>query len=165
MSQMPSPQLLASLTEKQSEALGYVSAGYTSKEAARVLEISHKSFDRRIEIAKNKLGAATRQEAVRIFRAQRDVELDHTGPTHIPPGHNSHAAETGRGAATTYTFADSMTFVEPAPWESFLTSVSEIQPSRFGPVSRLVLMLIAAVLIMAVLLLGLGIVEGLEALR
>ncbi|MBO6526416.1 helix-turn-helix transcriptional regulator [Erythrobacter sp.] len=160
------PFSIDDLTEKQLEALDFVGEGYMSKEAARILGISHKSFDRRIEIAKKKLGAATRAEAARMLKMARgSVEFDHKGPTPILPGDRLAAQNAGREKEDPFIFADPTNFVEPAPWQSFLESVSEMRPAQFGVISRLVLMLVAAVLIMAVLLLGLGIVEGLETLR
>lgn len=166
MSDAQATSPLDDLTAKQLEALEYVGAGYMSKEAARILGISHKSFDRRIEVAKNKLGAATRAEAVRIVKRVRNgVEFDHTALNPIPPGKSIAPQHSNRQGDAPLKRVGSPSTREPAWWDTFLTSASDIRPAQLGVGARLGLMLVAAVLIMAVLLLGLGIVGGLEALR
>jgi DNA-binding CsgD family transcriptional regulator len=66
-------RLLASLTEKQREVLDLLLEHKTSKEIARALQISPHTVDQRIQFAKDKLGAATRNEAASAYRRLRDV--------------------------------------------------------------------------------------------
>lgn len=62
---------MESLTDGQRECLRLVNEHRTSKEIAKILQISPFTVDQRLDAAKNKLGARTRKEAARIF-AERD---------------------------------------------------------------------------------------------
>jgi DNA-binding CsgD family transcriptional regulator len=66
-------RLLASLTEKQREVLDLLLEHKTSKEIARVLAISPHTVDQRIQFSKDKLGAATRNEAAAAYRRLRET--------------------------------------------------------------------------------------------
>lgn len=59
---------LANLTAKQREVLDLLLQHKTSKEIARHLRISHHTVDQRIQFAKDKLGASTRNEAAVAYR-------------------------------------------------------------------------------------------------
>jgi DNA-binding CsgD family transcriptional regulator len=65
--------LLAGLTAKQREVLDLLIEHKTSKEIARLLDISPHTVDQRIQFAKEKLGANSRNEAAAIYR--RLVEI------------------------------------------------------------------------------------------
>ena len=65
--------LLASLTDKQREVLDLLLEHKTSKEIARALQISPHTVDQRIQFAKDKLGAATRNEAAAAYRRLREA--------------------------------------------------------------------------------------------
>ena len=65
--------LLAGLTAKQREVLDLLIEHKTSKEIARLLEISPHTVDQRIQFAKEKLGASSRNEVAAIYR--RLVEI------------------------------------------------------------------------------------------
>ena len=58
---------LEGLTEKQREALQLIVQHKTSKEAGQILGISPYTVDQRITAIKQKVGAASRRELVRIF--------------------------------------------------------------------------------------------------
>jgi len=60
--------LLAGLTAKQREVLDLLIEHKTSKEIARQLGISPHTVDQRIQFAKDKLGAASRNEAAVVYR-------------------------------------------------------------------------------------------------
>lgn len=60
--------LLAELTDKQREVLDLLIEHKTSKEIARLLQISPHTVDQRIQFAKDKLGARTRNEAAAVYR-------------------------------------------------------------------------------------------------
>src|SRR5687767_15718396 len=59
---------LAGLTDKQREVLDLLIEHKTSKEIARTLGISPHTVDQRIFFAKEKLGAASRNEAAAAYR-------------------------------------------------------------------------------------------------
>jgi DNA-binding CsgD family transcriptional regulator len=65
--------MLAGLTAKQREVLDLLIEHKTSKEIARLLDISPHTVDQRIQFAKEKLGANNRNEAAAIYR--RLVEI------------------------------------------------------------------------------------------
>lgn len=60
--------LLAELTAKQRDVLDLLIEHKTSKEIARLLEISPHTVDQRIQFAKDKLGARSRNEAAAVYR-------------------------------------------------------------------------------------------------
>ena len=64
---------LSGLTDKQREVLDLLIEHKTSKEIARLLGISPHTVDQRIFFAKEKLGAASRNEAAAAYRRLVDV--------------------------------------------------------------------------------------------
>ena len=66
-------RVLASLTDKQREVLDLLLEHKTSKEIARVLRISPHTVDQRIQFAKDKLGAGTRNEVAAAYRRLRET--------------------------------------------------------------------------------------------
>ena len=155
------------LTDKQIEAMQLVSDGYTSKEAARVLDITPKVFDRRIDAVRRRLGDVTRVEAARLFRNTYGEGGDSPprGSSPLPPTPPKPAPRPDRTEGEFLMFADSHSFAEPAPWESLhFGKVPEIEPAQLGATSRLALMGGGAVVIAATLLILLGVANGLENL-
>jgi DNA-binding CsgD family transcriptional regulator len=65
--------ILAGLTAKQREVLDLLIEHKTSKEIARRLQISHHTVDQRIQFAKEKLGATTRNETAAIYRRLLEI--------------------------------------------------------------------------------------------
>ena len=64
---------LGGLTDKQREVLDLLIEHKTSKEIARLLGISPHTVDQRIFFAKEKLGAASRNEAAAVYRQLREL--------------------------------------------------------------------------------------------
>lgn len=64
---------LDELTPKQREVLDLLIEHKTSKEIARLLRISPHTVDQRIQFAKEKLGARTRNEAAAVYRRLVDA--------------------------------------------------------------------------------------------
>lgn len=60
--------LLAELTAKQREVLDLLIEHKTSKEIARLLRISPHTVDQRIQLARDKLGARSRNEVAALYR-------------------------------------------------------------------------------------------------
>jgi DNA-binding CsgD family transcriptional regulator len=77
---------LASLTNEQRDALRLASQGFTSKEIARELGITHHAVNTRLDRARAALGASNRVEAGRMFRAYEGLAYD---PTSIADTYNS----------------------------------------------------------------------------
>lgn len=95
--QLNEQDILASLTGKQRQVLDLLIEHKTSKEIARILDISPHTVDQRIQFARDKLGAHSRSETAVIYRrlvetygqltyensgiAEPDVDLHgHDGP-------------------------------------------------------------------------------------
>lgn len=154
------------LSEKQLEALAMVAEGYTSKEAAPLIGISFRSFDKRIESACQALGVATRKEAARLYRADNPTGYQIPGeplPVAISP--NFEATRSGQEADERLVFADAMQNAPTAPWDKrppFL--VPEIRPDQLGPELRLALMIGGAIAIPAVIALTLGVANAVQDL-
>lgn len=154
---------IESLTDKQAEVLELVLRRMSSKEIARELGISHKSVDKRLDAARIKLGAATRQEAARIYGVARYGEsfpgqtLPVTPPVHSvePPS----GAPQGGGGMSGSKLASSSTEEPPA-----LRSVLWPDPKTIGSAGRLSLILAGALALAVLVLVGLGIANGLQSL-
>lgn len=65
---------VADLTDRQCEVLELVLRHFSSKEIAVRLGISPSAVDQRLDGARQKLGAATRTEAARIYADLRDLD-------------------------------------------------------------------------------------------
>ena len=65
--------IASSLSDKQREVLELVVARNSSKEIARKLGISKHTVDQRIALARQKLGAATRNELVTLYLASQTI--------------------------------------------------------------------------------------------
>lgn len=64
--------VLNSLTEGQKDCLRLVNDHLTSKEIARILQISPFTVDQRLDAAKKKMGVSSRREAAKIFAEAGD---------------------------------------------------------------------------------------------
>lgn len=154
-------------TPKQCEVINLVADGYTSKEVARLLSISPKMVDRRVDAVRQKLGGVSRGEAARIFRANWNEGGSSPGgtiPLTQPEG--SEAFEASREDAVVFSFADvgaHAEFFEAAPWEyASVSPVPKFELARFGIGARLAMMGGGALLIAAVLLVLIGVANGLN---
>jgi DNA-binding CsgD family transcriptional regulator len=67
---------LASLTAEQRDALRLAAEGYTSKEIGRLLGVSHYAVNTRLDRVRAALGASSRNEAVRLYRACDAITYD-----------------------------------------------------------------------------------------
>lgn len=145
-----------SLTQKQADVIALVYQGLSSKEIALRLGISPATVDQRADGARRKLGAGTRIEAARIFAAQNNISerfvygpflltgQPDKGPSLQPPQDELR-------------FEDSLTFDQRASWDRDRSwRVPEFKPRDFGIVSRLLMIVGLAVLIM------LAVAEGLR---
>ena len=157
---------LAGLTAKQREVLDLLLEHKTSKEIARQLEISPHTVDQRIQFAKEKLGAASRNEAAMIYR--RLVEI--CGQLTYE---NSHVAEAfvriENGPGTQGSFPDRSHRERAHPvgatlQETDYSVVPELFEGRYGTLIRLGAILTIAVFLVFLVLGGLAIFSQLSEL-
>ena len=153
-----------SLTEKQAEALQLVCQHHQTKEIARKLGISPRSVDQRLDGARQKLGAATRIEAARIYAAQLAIPYRIPGepfPVHQSPLPDPEATTPSDVAR----FEDSYAFDERAPWDgSQAWRFPELRPRDLGAVARLAIMVGMAILLLVLVMLGLDLSRSLGLL-
>ncbi len=155
---------IETLTDKQSEVLELVLRRMSSKEIARELGISHKSVDKRLDAARIKLGAATRQEAARIYGLAKYGESFPGQTLPVTPLVDSVEPPTGAsqgGAEGGGSQSSSSPAVESPP---VLRSASWLDPKAIGTAGRLGLIIAGTLSIGALLLVGLGIANGLQSL-
>jgi DNA-binding CsgD family transcriptional regulator len=159
------PDIGSLLTERQREVLAHVAAGYTSKEAAPLVDMSWRTFDKHVARICERLGVATRNEAARLFReADSLTHLLPPEPIRMAQSVHSPAGTMGQERGELLHFADAA-FSPQVDWNANLRSlVPEMHPDRMGPGMRLAAMAGGAVLIAAVLIVTLGVASGLQTL-
>lgn len=150
-----------SLTEKQAEALELVCQHLQTKEIARILGISPRSVDQRIDAARQKLGAATRIEAARIYAAHSDIPYRLTGEP-FPVPHSPASGQPQESPRDLMRFEDAGVFVERAPWDRTNPwRIPELEPRDLGTVARLITMVVLAVALLLLVTLGLDLSRSL----
>jgi DNA-binding CsgD family transcriptional regulator len=152
--------LLASLTAKQREVLDLLLEHKTSKEIARILQISPHTVDQRIQFAKDKLGAQSRSEVAVLYRRLLEIcgQLTYedsgiavpAGAPHDVPAQPVPSLETGQGSGTQST--------PPADAELDYAVVQELFEGRNGTLVRLGAIVAIAVLLVIVVAGGLAII-------
>ena len=154
------------LTDKQAEVLDLVwHERLSSKEIAARLEISPRAVDQRLDAARKVLGCATRQEAAREYaRLSGTSERLTSEPIHVSDFVGKSDAPGARANGPFYKFEDSIGFAPTSIPDWPRRSVPDIRPERFKRSHRLLLIAGGAVVILAIFLLGLGVVEGLSDL-
>ena len=117
------------LTEKQEEALELVADHLSSKEIGLRLGIFSDSVDKRVDDARRRLGAATRKEAVRLFKDHKRVDQDgdwFTGePITVSKNGLEGQSDGDERNDALYEFADVLAMPQPAPWRSWTAAVPE----------------------------------------
>ena len=162
---------LEKITPKQGEALRLALVRKSSKEIARELGIAARSVDQRLDAARLTLGAGTRWEAARkyydLICASERLTSD---PFMLGEAGADRRCEPGEQPH--YVFGDALNFTvdpawefgakpQPAPWRRF---VPGLPSAASGSADRIVWIVFGAVSILALVLLGLGVVDGLERL-
>ena len=151
------------LTTKQREVLDLLLEHKTSKEIARVLEISPHTVDQRINFAKRKFGVSSRGELAKAYRQQRPIyEQSIYEESDIAPPAISF--QTGlRDETSDYLIAPSDQSGSLAD-ETEDRLVPEMFEGRFGTIMRLGAIVGLAALLMIVLLVGLAIFQSLSTI-
>ena len=163
---MEEHELLASLTAKQREVLDLLLEHKTSKEIARILQISPHTVDQRIQFAKDKLGAQSRSEAAVAYRRMREiyeqVTYEDSGIA-IPAGvpHDAFARQVAVFGTSPGTPAET---TPPADAELDYAVVQELFDSRHGTLVRLGAIVAIAGLLVIVVVGGVAILSQLSAL-
>ncbi|MXP44564.1 response regulator transcription factor [Allopontixanthobacter sediminis] len=156
------------LTEKQEEALELVADHLSSKEIGLRLGISSHSVDKRVDDARRRLGAATRKEAVRLFKDHKRVDQDgdwFTGePITVSKNGLEGQSDGDERNDALYEFADVGLMPQPAPWRSWTAAVPEIEPERLSIGAKLGFVLAGALGMVVLVLLLLALMQGLQTL-
>lgn len=155
------------LTHKQAEALELVGEHMSSKEIALLLRVSPHSVDKRLDEARSRLGAGTRKQAYRIYRAMKDgfgTGESLTGePFTVPKLPKSKQVPSNERAEALYTFDDVGIYSRPSKW-SIRAGVPELKPAQLGPSARVGLILAGALGLVVLAVLLLSFAQGLEAM-
>ena len=164
---MGSPQLDL-LTEKEREALDLVLERLSSKEIAQRLGgLSPKTIDQRLDGARAKLGAPTRVDAARRYACLLGTpERIRYQPFPVSSDDRLGASPTGVPAEAVYTLGDAATFGSSAPWDEIGGDwgAPKFRGKTFGAAPLLILILGGAAVLLAVVLLGIGVMQGLNAI-
>ena len=143
-------EVFETLTERQREVLDLAALHMTSKQIARNLGISHKTVDRRIENIRARLENVPRSDLLRLY-------VSFTADGGKTPSAFSHLSSncprpqsSVRQFESHVTFQDSLVLDERTEWDRGADwRIPEIHLSDFGPGTRILLMLLGAVAIMA----------------
>ena len=159
--------VLSGLTAKQREVLDLLIEHKTSKEIARRLGISPHTVDQRIQFAKEKLGATSRNEAAAVYR--RLVEI--CGQMTYDDSYVASAfAGFDNGRGTQGPFFDSSRRERARPRAELYSDVGSYQvvpelfEGRFGTLIRLCAIISIAVFLVILVLGGLAIFSQLSEL-
>ena len=162
-----SESMTTGLTEKQCEALDLVLQHYSSKEISRILGISPRSVDQRLDAARARLGAATRVEAARIYsEIMRGAPQSLTSePIHVP-------SEDLIGQAVPVTQVDPVFRFEDAANLGTLPELKALifesdpkfEQGKLSPVIKLAMIIGGALVLLMLALVGLGVAQALEDL-
>ncbi|MFC0589696.1 response regulator transcription factor [Novosphingobium aquiterrae] len=158
--------IIRTLTDKQREALELVLQHNSSKEIARLLNVSPKTVDQRLDGARAKLGVTSRSEAARLYASLtgtwETLPYRSSPVTHPPDLSDNSSSEL---PSPIYTMHDAQTFDVHAPWQD--------GEKRFAPklrglpdsaLYRVGIILAGAAALLCLTLLGLGVANGLGAL-
>lgn len=140
------------LTEQQYRPLALAARHLSNKEIAREMNLSPRTVEDHMRVARRKLGVATRAEAVRLVG---ETPGDTTrGPPRITPEDEDPPHRSA--SEQVFTFHDAQ-FAEPAPWtEDRFRLMPGWRPGGIGKPTRL--MLIIGIAAATMVLLGSGLV-------
>jgi DNA-binding CsgD family transcriptional regulator len=131
---------LQRLTPKEREALDLVSQRHTTKEIARLLDLSLNAVDTRLFNARDKLGARDRNDAVRIYlQLQQACGKTTIGSPPVFGFASGPLAAPPEPQSARFTLQDVASFTLPPPWEmAERVKLSEDWDRRFGRVWRVI---------------------------
>ena len=159
------------LTPKLREVLRLTLLRKSSKEIGRELGIAPRSVDQRLDAARIILRASNRFEAARIYY---DLVCASEGLTSDPflLGEGGSQQPSGGGEQSLYVFGDALSFPANAVWENsaeveiktWRRFVPGLPSAASGSGDRIMWIMIGALSILMLVLLGLGVIEGLKGL-
>ena len=159
---------VAMLTEKQRECLHLVVQRKSSKEIARILNISKPAVDQRLIGARRTLGAANRNEAALIFaRAAGDYDRIIYDPAYVP----SDPITGAQASSDEQSDATFMLEEAASPYDATFKQENSIWPQvlkgpgdDLGTIQRIAIMVGLTIGILAVVLIGLSVSQSLSGL-
>lgn len=158
---------VANLTAKQRECLHLVVLRKSSKEIARILEISKPAVDQRLLGARRVLGAATRDEAALIYaRASGTYDRILYDPAGVPfDGNNGPEESQDERPATSMLEEVSISYEfdtehDPNVWPQLLKE----SEGNWGTAQRIAIIVILTIGILAIVLIGLSVSQSLSSL-
>ena len=156
------------LTVKEREALDLVRQRLSSKEIAQRLGgLSPKTIDQRLDGARAKLGASTRVEAARLYEALLHIP-ERFPYQSFPVSSSDQTGATIQGvpSSAVYTLGDAATFGSGAPWAQTSSewSAPKFRGRPIGIARTLLAVLVGAAALLATVLLGLGVMQGLTVM-
>lgn len=155
--------VLASLTDKQDEALRLACQHLTSKQIAQKLGVAPVTIDKRIDAVRARLNYMPRIDVLRHYRAWSDrygrtidAPIILTDSPPVAPSTASQPTE------RSYLFQDALTFDARAPWDRASSRLRlGIRPSDLGVGGKVLFMLAGAAAIMVVAVLSMAFANAL----
>jgi DNA-binding CsgD family transcriptional regulator len=148
------------LTEKQFDALDLAARHLNTKQIARDLAISPRTVQAHLDAARQRLGVATRAEAVQLLLDTPSADTCSATPI-VDQAPELAETPSPRG---TFEFHDAAAFREPAPWVEAPRSLSDIEPRHLGKGMRVLLIVAIAALTMVLLGSGLVVADALASM-
>lgn len=158
---------ISKLTAKQRECLHLVVLRKSSKEIARILDISKPAVDQRLIGARRVLGAATRNEAALIYaEAAEGYDRILYDPACVPPGADLRSEVNQSERAESFMLEEPNVSYDFGPQsEPQLWSQALKEPrGDLGTVRRLAIIVGITVGILAIVLIGLAVSQSLSGL-
>ena len=158
---------VAKLTAKQRECLHLVVQRKSSKEIARILNISKPAVDQRLDSARRKLDVMTRDEAAIVFaRAAGDYDRIIYDPTYLPSSSDFGEKPGQSRRSESFILEDAaIPYGLNTSHESDLWLKALKEPSRdLGTLQRIAIMVGMTVGILAIVLIGLSVSQSLSGM-
>lgn len=162
---------LARLTQKQCECLELVLQHYTSKQIAKILDVSPHTVNQRLTAARDILGCATRLEAAQRYAQLRGI---YERLVYEPFGISEPAADEQKSAQPTFPTelhmedigsADELIDISP-PWSQFVEGrqVARVFVGRDSIWFRVKMIVMLTIGLMSTIVLGLAIAQAITGL-
>lgn len=158
---------VANLTAKQRECLHLVVLRKSSKEIARILDISKPAVDQRLIGARRVLGAATRDEAALIYaRASGTYDRILYDPVGVPPddAFDAEGLRDERSSSFMLEEVSSAFDIDTAHETNFWSQIQKEPGGELGTVQRIAIIVVLTIGILAIVLIGLSVSQSLSSL-
>jgi len=163
----PESSRVANLTAKQRECLHLVVLRKSSKEIARILEISKPAVDQRLVSARRVLGAATRDEAALIYaRASGTYDRILYDPVGVP-SHDAFGPEEPQDERSSSSMLEEVSIpydIDTAHDLNFWPQILKEPEGNWGTVQRIAIIVVLTIGILAIVLIGLSVSQSLSSL-